>query len=147
VSERINVTAASSSSSSSGCCLLLVLVNKNSKMSEVAALLLCKVGGKSGTAAEITAVMEAAGLEVNEESLTALLGDMEGKDINELLTAGQEKIKDVPYGGGGGGGAGAGGDVAEVAKVEEPEVEEEMDMGGGGMDMFGGDEGEKTGDY
>jgi ribosomal protein L12E/L44/L45/RPP1/RPP2 len=51
-------------------------------------------------------------------------------------------------GGGGGGGAAAGGDAAAAAEAqpEEKEEEEEMDMGGG-MDMFGGDEGEGGGDY
>lgn len=45
-------------------------------------------------------------------------------------------------GGGGGGGAAAGGGEAaeEAAKPEEKEEEVEMDLGGG-MDMFGADEG------
>ena len=70
-------------------------------MSEVAAPLLCKLGGKAGSAADITAVLEAAGAEVNEEKVTALAGDVDGKDINEILAAGMEKLKDVPMGGGG----------------------------------------------
>ena len=73
-------------------------------MSEIAALLLCKIGGKAGSADDIKAVIEAAGGEVNEDALTKLTGDMDGKDINELLAAGMEKLKDVPMGGGGGGG-------------------------------------------
>ncbi|MGK3743328.1 MAG: large subunit ribosomal protein LP2 [Bacillariaceae sp.] len=75
-------------------------------MIEIAALLLCKIGGKAGSADEIKAVLEAAGAEVDEEKVTALTGDMEGKDINEVFAAGYEKIKDVPMGGGGGGGGG-----------------------------------------
>lgn len=73
-------------------------------MSEIAALLLCKIGGKAGSADDIKAVLEAAGAEVNDDALTKLTGDMEGKDINDLLAAGMEKLKDVPMGGGGGGG-------------------------------------------
>jgi len=42
------------------------------------------------------------------------------------------------------GGGAAGGEAAEEEKEEEKEEEEEMDLGGG-MDMFGGDEG--GGDY
>ena len=72
-------------------------------MLEIAALLLCKIGGKDGSADDIKAVLEAAGAEVNEDALTKISGDMEGKDINELLAAGMEKLKDVPMGGGGGG--------------------------------------------
>jgi ribosomal protein L12E/L44/L45/RPP1/RPP2 len=75
-------------------------------MSEIAALLLCKLGGKAGSADDIKAVLEAAGAEVNEDKVTALTSDMDGKDINELLAAGMEKLKDVPMGGGGGGGGG-----------------------------------------
>ena len=75
-------------------------------MSEIAALLLCKIGGKAGSADDIKAVLEAAGAEVDDDALTKLTGDMEGKDINDLLAAGMEKLKDVPMGGGGGGGGG-----------------------------------------
>ena len=72
-------------------------------MSEAAALLLCKIGGKAGSAADITAVLEAAGVEASEEKIASLVADLEGKDAIELLTAGMEKLKDVPMGGGGGG--------------------------------------------
>jgi large subunit ribosomal protein LP2 len=75
-------------------------------MSEVAALLLCKLGGKAGSADDIKAVLEAGGVAVNEDKVSALTGDMDGKDINEILAAGMEKMKDVPMGGGGGGGGG-----------------------------------------
>merc|ERR1712087_179167 len=110
---------------------------------EIAAYLLCKIAGKDGSAEEVTSVVEAAGGSVDEAALTAMLGDLDGKDINELLAAGMEKLKDVPMGGGGGGGGGAGGaaggDAVEEEKEEEKEEEEEMDLGGG-MDMFGGDD-------
>mmetsp|Transcript_5282 Transcript_5282/g.9905 ORF Transcript_5282/g.9905 Transcript_5282/m.9905 type:complete len:113 (+) Transcript_5282:201-539(+) len=112
-------------------------------MSEIAALLLCKVGGKGGSADDIKAVLEAAGAEINEDKISALTADMDGKDINDLLAAGMEKLKDVPMGGGGGGGGGGAGAGAEEEKEEE---EEEMEMGGGG-DLFGGDGGGDGGDY
>lgn len=50
-------------------------------------------------------------------------------------------------GGGAAAGGGAGGDGGDDAAEEEEKeevVEEEMDIGGGGMDMFGGDD---AGDY
>ncbi|KAL7444578.1 hypothetical protein ACHAXH_009331, partial [Discostella pseudostelligera] len=67
-------------------------------MQELAALLLCKLGGQSGSADEIKAVIAAAGGEgePNDDQIAALVGDLEGKDINELLSAGMEKLKDVP---------------------------------------------------
>ena len=72
-------------------------------MSDAAAVLLCVIGGKSGSADEIKAVIEAAGGEANEEKIAAITADLDGKDAIELLTAGMEKLKDVPMGGGGGG--------------------------------------------
>ena len=76
-------------------------------MQEVAALLLCKLGGMSGTASEIAAVITAAGGgEPNEAQIATLISDVEGKDVSELLGLGMEKLKDVPMGGGGGGGGG-----------------------------------------
>eukprot|EP00934_Nitzschia_sp_Nitz4_P008064 Nitzschia sp. Nitz4//scaffold5_size260463//164790//165229//NITZ4_000995-RA/size260463-processed-gene-0.84-mRNA-1//1//CDS//3329555379//8054//frame0 len=116
-------------------------------MYEVAALLLCKLGGKSGSADEIKAVLEAAGREADEDAISKLTGDLDGKDINELLEAGMGKLKDVPMGGGGGGGGGAaagGADAAPAEEEKEEEEEEEADLGGG-MDMFGG--GDDGGDY
>jgi len=112
------------------------------KMQEIAAYLLCKLAGKEGTSDEVTAVLAAAGKEADEGALSTLLSEIEGKDINELLAAGDEKLKTVKVGGGGGGGAG-GGDAAEEAVEEEEEEEEEADIGGG-MDMFGGGD---DGDY
>jgi large subunit ribosomal protein LP2 len=72
-------------------------------MSEAAALMLCVIGGKSGSVDEIKAVLEAAGAEVNDDKVAAIAADLEGKDFMELLSAGFEKLKDVPMGGGGGG--------------------------------------------
>ena len=69
-------------------------------MQEVAALLLCKLGGKAGSVDDIKAVITAAGGEPNDDQIAALCGDVDGKDINELLGAGMEKLKDVPMGGG-----------------------------------------------
>ena len=103
-------------------------------MKEPAAYAMCVLGGKaSPTAADVKAVIEAAGGTADEEQLTALCAAMEGKSFAEMCAAGMEKIKDVPMGGGGGAAP------AEEEKKEEEE-EEEVDMGGG-MDMFGGEEG------
>ena len=58
----------------------------------------------------------------------------------------EEYLKDPSkFAGSGGGGGGGGGGEAEPEKEEEKEEEEEMDLGGG-MEMFGGDEG-GGGDY
>lgn len=122
-------------------------------MQEIAAYLLLKLGGKNGSAEEISSVIQAGGGTANDEHIATLLKDLEGKDINELLKSGMAKLKGVPMGGGGGGGGGAAGggtnDASGAAveeKEEEKEEEEEMDLGGG-MDMFGGGDAGGGGDY
>eukprot|EP00581_Thalassiosira_minuscula_P008561 CAMPEP_0183703430 /NCGR_PEP_ID=MMETSP0737-20130205/1176_1 /TAXON_ID=385413 /ORGANISM="Thalassiosira miniscula, Strain CCMP1093" /LENGTH=94 /DNA_ID=CAMNT_0025930181 /DNA_START=92 /DNA_END=376 /DNA_ORIENTATION=+ len=94
-------------------------------MQEVAALLLCKLGGKSGSADEIKEVIAAAGGEPNEDQIAALVGDLDGKDVNELLAAGMGKLKDA-------------------AVEEEKEAEEEVEEAPPAVDMFGGGD---DGDY
>mmetsp|Transcript_4155 Transcript_4155/g.3947 ORF Transcript_4155/g.3947 Transcript_4155/m.3947 type:complete len:117 (-) Transcript_4155:74-424(-) len=116
-------------------------------MQEVAAYLLCVLGGKGASAENVAAVISASGAEADSDKIAQLVADLEGKDVNELISTGMEKLKDVPMGGsgGGGGGAAAAGGEAAAAVEEEVEEEEEADMGGGGADMFGGDAG--GGDY
>uniref|UniRef100_A0A7R9ZND5 60S acidic ribosomal protein P2 n=1 Tax=Craspedostauros australis TaxID=1486917 RepID=A0A7R9ZND5_9STRA len=117
-------------------------------MKHMAVYLLCVLGGKENpTKDDISKAMSTVGLEADDASVDALLTALEGKDLNELLESGKGLLAKIGGGGGGGGGAagGAGGDAeAEEEKEEEKVEEEEMDLGGG-MDMFGGDEG--GGDY
>ena len=89
-------------------------------------------------------VITSVGGEADEEAITQLLSELEGKSAAELVSEGMEKLKACS--GGGGGGGGGGGDTttdAPAPKVEAPK-EEEVDALAGGMDMFGGGDG---GDY
>jgi len=110
-------------------------------MKHVAAYLLLVLGGnESPTADDVTSALSSVGVEADADSLNRLIADMEGKDLNEVLESGNEML--AKFGGGGGGGAAAaGGDAAAEEEEEEKVEEEEMDVGGG-MDMFGGDDGE-----
>ena len=113
-------------------------------MKHVATYLLLRLGGnESPTADDITKALSSVGVEADSESLNRLISEMEGKDLNEVMEAGNGMLaKFGGGGGGGGGGSGGSGDAAaeEEEKEEEKEEEEEMDIGGG-MDMFGGDDG------
>ena len=114
-------------------------------MKYIAAYLLCVVGGNaSPDAAAVSKVVTAAGGEADEEQINALIGDLAGKDLNELLAEGETKLSKVSGGGGGGGGGGAA--AAEEAPKEEAKKEEEEVDFSGGMDMFGGGGG-GGGDY
>jgi large subunit ribosomal protein LP2 len=76
-------------------------------MKELAAYLLCVLGGKQPSVDEITAVISAAGGEVDTDKLNVLLADLEGKDVNEIIAKGKNDLKNVSVGGGGGGGGAA----------------------------------------
>ncbi|KXT02579.1 hypothetical protein AC578_10669 [Pseudocercospora eumusae] len=113
-------------------------------MKHLAAYLLLGLGGNTSPSAEdIKGLLSAVGVEADQERLEKLLSELEGKDINELISEGSTKLASVPSGGAGGapaaGGAaaGAGGDsaapAAEEAKEEEKEESDE-DMGFGLFD-------------
>jgi large subunit ribosomal protein LP2 len=77
------------------------------------------------------------GVEAEESNITKLIGELAGKNLEELIAEGSKKLASVPSGGGGGApaaGGGGGGAAAAAAKAEpEPEEEEEEDMG---FDLF-----------
>eukprot|EP01123_Difflugia_compressa_P014083 TRINITY_DN69_c0_g1_i1.p1 TRINITY_DN69_c0_g1~~TRINITY_DN69_c0_g1_i1.p1 ORF type:complete len:116 (-),score=49.17 TRINITY_DN69_c0_g1_i1:46-393(-) len=115
-------------------------------MRHVAAYLLAKLGGKENpTEADITTILEAAGVEADTEKISKLLSELEGKDLNEVLAAGRAKLSAVPSGGGGGGArsggaapsassGGGGGKVEEQLEKEKEPSEEEEAMT---FDLFG----------
>ncbi|KAK9368926.1 ribosomal protein 60S [Lipomyces kononenkoae] len=108
----------------------------------LAAYLLLTSAGKTPSAEDITAVLSSVGIEVEEDRLSLLLSELEGKDINELIAQGSEKLASVPTGGAVGaaaGGAGAAAAPAEAAEEEAAPAEEEKeesddDMGFGLFD-------------
>lgn len=118
-------------------------------MRHLAAYLLLKVGGNENpTAEDITKLLGLVGIDGEEERLTQLLAELEGKDVAELIAAGQERL--VKAGGvavAAAGAAPAAGAAApaEEKKEDKPKVEE-VDALDGGMDMFGGSGG-AGGDY
>ena len=117
-------------------------------MKYLAAYSLCLLGGKEANAANITAVLTAAGGEIDEERIKLLLSELEGKDIHELLAKGEADLKSCVGVAAPAGAAPAGGAAAPAAaKAPEKPKEEEVDALDGGMDMFGGGGGGKTGDY
>ncbi|KAI0111576.1 60s acidic ribosomal protein-domain-containing protein [Daldinia grandis] len=111
-------------------------------MKHLAAYLLLGLGGNtSPSASDVKEVLESVGIEADSDRLEKLLSELEGKDINELISEGSGKLASVPSGGAGGaasgGGAAAGGAAAAEEKAEEKEEEKEEsdeDMGFGLFD-------------
>ena len=104
-------------------------------------MLLVLAGKKAPTKDEVSGLLSTVGVESEAEKLDLLFSKLEGKNIDELIEQGEEKLIAVggAAGGGGGGGGAAGGAAAEEQKEEEVEEEEEVDVGGG--NLFGEDEG------
>ena len=112
-------------------------------MRHLAAYLLLLIGGnEKPTAEDIKSVLEAVGAETEDEKVEKLLADLEGKNVEELIKAGLEKLVSIPTGGAAAPAAGAAAPAAEEtkeeAKEEEEEEEEDIDMSGGGL--FGDDD-------
>ncbi|KAF2739225.1 ribosomal protein 60S [Polyplosphaeria fusca] len=95
-------------------------------MKHLAAYLLLGLGGNtSPSASDIKGVLESVGIEADDERLDKLVSELEGKDINDLIAQGSEKLASVPSGGGGAGGAPAAGGAAAPAEEEKKEEKEE----------------------
>jgi len=115
-------------------------------MKHLAAYLLLGLAGNSTPSADdIKGVLSSVGVDADDERLEKLLGELKGKDINELISEGSTKLASVPSGGGGGGaaapaagGAAAGGAAAveeeKPAEKEEEKEESDEDMGFGLFD-------------
>ncbi|RYY73917.1 50S ribosomal protein P1 [archaeon] len=118
-------------------------------MKAIAAYALLLLGGNASPSAEdVTALITAAGGEADAENVATLLGDLEGKDIHELLAKGEKDLKSCVAAGPATGAAPAAAAAAGAAapkEAEKPKVEE-VDALDGGMDMFGGGGG-GGGDY
>ena len=111
-------------------------------MRHLAAFLLCVMGGNATpSASDITKVIESAGGTVDEETLTAMMGELEGKSSAEVLAAGMAKLDTCIVVGSA---APAAGDKdAAAAPTATLPKEEEVDALEGGMSMFG----DSGGDY
>lgn len=115
-------------------------------MKHLAAYLLLALGGKESPSAEdVKALLTKLAVEVDGEQIETLVKAMEGKDLDDVLKAGEEKLLTV--GGGGGGGdapAAAPAKAAAAAPKEEKKKEEPAEVDVGGGDLFGG---AKSGKY
>ncbi|KAI5283274.1 60S acidic ribosomal protein P2 [Ascosphaera acerosa] len=108
-------------------------------MKHLAAYLLLKQAGNAEPSAEdIKTVLSSVGIDADQERVDKLLAEVAGKDINELVAEGSQKLASVPAGGAAaaapaaGAAAAAGGDAApaeEEKKEEEEESDEDMGFG------------------
>ena len=98
------------------------------------------MGGQDVNEKNIKKILEVVGIEADSEKLGVVVKELAGKNIDELLAEGSEKLASMPAGGGAAAaGAPAAGGAAPAEekkeeKKEEPEEESDDDMGFGLFD-------------
>ena len=105
----------------------------------MAAYLLANLSEKGATPETLKKILTAAGVEPDQAKITTVIDALKGKDLQEVIAAGNTKLASVPSGGASSGGAKAvaGGAAAAAVKEVEPEAEKEEsddDMGFGLFD-------------
>ena len=104
-------------------------------MKYIAAYLLAQAGGEATPSKEkITSILESVGIQVDAKAVDALLEKLNGKNVEELIKKGSEKLAVV---GGGAAAAPAAGNAKEAKEEEKKEEEEVVEMAGGFDDLFG----------
>lgn len=106
------------------------------EMKYLAAYLLLNAAGTTPSADKVKEVLSAVGIEAEEEKVSALISSLEGKNVDELIAEGNEKLSAVPSAGpaSAGGAAAAGGEDAQEEAQEEDKEESDDDMGFGLFD-------------
>lgn len=110
-------------------------------MRYVAAYLLAVLGGNQNPSkGDIEKILSAVGLEIDDDKIDKVISELNGKDIQQVMSEGMSKLASIPSGGVVTAGASGGGDTKEEAKEEkkeeivESEEESDDDMGFGLFD-------------
>ncbi|GMM42593.1 hypothetical protein FOG51_01382 [Hanseniaspora uvarum] len=96
-------------------------------MKYLAAYLLLTAAGKTPSVESISAVVAASGVEADAAQIEALIAKLEGKTVEELVAAGNEKLSSVPVGAAAPSGAAASGSTEAAAEEKEASEAEESD--------------------
>ncbi|KNE66705.1 60S acidic ribosomal protein P2 [Allomyces macrogynus ATCC 38327] len=108
-------------------------------MKHIAAYLLAVLGGNaSPSAADVSKILAAVGVDADSAQLNKVIAELDGKNVEEVIAEGMTKLASVPSGGAAAGaaagGAAAPAAAAEAAPVEEEKEESDDDMGFGLFD-------------
>ncbi|XP_078076593.1 large ribosomal subunit protein P2-like [Mustelus asterias] len=102
-------------------------------MRYVAAYLLAVLGGNEAPSSkDIKKILDSVGIEADDERLNKVIGELKGKNVDDVITAGNAKLASVPAGSvatasATGGAAPAAAAVVEEKKEEKKEESEESD--------------------
>lgn len=106
-------------------------------MRYVAAYMLAILGGnKAPSEEDIKKILGSVGVEYNPEQSKKVVSELSGKNLEELIAQGTEKLATIPSGGGGAPAAAAAAAPAEEKKEEKKEEEEEEEDDGEMFSLF-----------
>ncbi|KAA1414552.1 50S ribosomal protein P1 [Nocardioides humilatus] len=95
-------------------------------MRYVAAYLLAVLGGKTTpAAADVEKILSSVGIEADAEKLKKVITELNGKDVEQLIAAGREKLSSMPVGGGAPAAAAAAAPAAAAAEEKKEDKKEE----------------------
>ncbi|XP_044762577.1 60S acidic ribosomal protein P2 [Coccinella septempunctata] len=95
-------------------------------MRYVAAYLLAAFGGKaSPSAADVEKILSSVGIECDQEKVKKVISQLNGKNIEEIISQGREKLASVPSGGAVAAPAAAAAAAAPAAEEKKEEKKEE----------------------
>ncbi|XP_052074450.1 60S acidic ribosomal protein P2-like [Mytilus californianus] len=111
-------------------------------MRYVAAYLLASLGGNANpSASDLEKIIGSVGIEAEADKIKKIISELKGKNLEDLIKEGQEKLASVPSGGAVAAAPAAaaeeapkGGAKKEEKKKPEPESESDDDMGFGLFD-------------
>jgi large subunit ribosomal protein LP2 len=115
-------------------------------MKVVAAYLLATLGGNSSpSASDVQKILKSVGASAEDDRVNALLGELSGKTLEEVMKAGKAKLATVPTGGASGAvssGASSGSSAKVEGKKEEKKEEKQASESAGevGFGLFGEEE-------
>ena len=108
-------------------------------MRYVAAYMLAILGGnKAPSEEDIKKILGSVGVDYNAEQSKKVVSELSGKNLEELIQQGTEKLATIPAGGAAPAAGASGGAAAEEKKYEkkEEEPEEDEDDGDMGFSLF-----------
>jgi large subunit ribosomal protein LP2 len=104
-------------------------------MRYLAAFALAFLGGKANPSeADLKKILQAAGADVDDSKVKAVVEALKGKSVSDVITENLEQLGKIPTGAGIAASAAPTTEKVVAVAVEEEEEEEDEEMG---MDMFG----------
>merc|ERR1711916_197739 len=105
------------------------------KMKYIAAYLLASLNKQNPSAADVTKVLSAVGANVDDAQLSAVMGALDGQNVDALIEAGAEKFASVPSGGGAAPAAAGDAGASGGAAAADAGGDDDDESSSGGMDF------------